>query len=126
MHSYSCDRGLGRDYRKPGPRTQVGNHVVPGGRRHPPGTHHQRIAIVLTTACYPTTTALMTGAVGMPLKARTASSCRCKAKGLKMATQRAIDKADIQRRINKLAEAIRDGDVDALMYLYAPDIVSFD
>jgi ketosteroid isomerase-like protein len=45
---------------------------------------------------------------------------------LKMATQRAIDEADIRRRIDKLAEAIRAMDLDGVMSIYAPDIVSFD
>ena len=43
-----------------------------------------------------------------------------------MATQRSIDEADIRRRIDKLAEAIRAMDLDSVMSIYAPDIVSFD
>src|SRR5262249_51284140 len=48
MHTYSCDRTPGRGRRKHGPLD--GNHVVPGGRRQTPGTHHRRVAIVLTTS----------------------------------------------------------------------------
>jgi ketosteroid isomerase-like protein len=43
-----------------------------------------------------------------------------------MATQRTIDEADIRRRIDKLAEAIRTMDLEGVMSIYAPDIVSFD
>lgn len=43
-----------------------------------------------------------------------------------MATQRALDEADIRRRIDRLANAIRAMDLDAVMSAYAPDIVSFD
>jgi uncharacterized protein (TIGR02246 family) len=43
-----------------------------------------------------------------------------------MATQRAIDEADIRRRIDKLANALRAMDLDGVMSIYAPDIVSFD
>jgi len=43
-----------------------------------------------------------------------------------MATQQVMDQADIRRRIDTLAEAIRARDIDTLMSLYAPDIVSFD
>lgn len=43
-----------------------------------------------------------------------------------MATQRAIDEAEIRRRIDKLVTAIRAMDVDGAMSIYAPDIVSFD
>jgi len=43
-----------------------------------------------------------------------------------MATQRAIDEADIRQRIDKLAEAIRAMDLEGAMSIYAPDIVSFD
>jgi uncharacterized protein (TIGR02246 family) len=48
------------------------------------------------------------------------------AKGAKMATQRAVDEANIRRRIDKLAEAIRAMDLDGVMAIYAPDMVSFD
>jgi ketosteroid isomerase-like protein len=37
-----------------------------------------------------------------------------------------IDEADIRDRINKLVEAIRAMDLDGVMSIYAPDIVSFD
>src|SRR5215510_1445865 len=43
-----------------------------------------------------------------------------------MATQHAIDEADIRQRIEKLAEAIRAMDLEGVMSIYAPDIVSFD
>jgi ketosteroid isomerase-like protein len=43
-----------------------------------------------------------------------------------MATQQAIDEADIRQRIGKWAEAIRAMDLEAVMSVYAPDIVSFD
>lgn len=43
-----------------------------------------------------------------------------------MATQRAIDEADIRRRIDTLANAIRAMDLEGLKSIYAPDIVSFD
>jgi len=43
-----------------------------------------------------------------------------------MATQHAIDEADIRQRIDKLAEAIRAMDLERVMSIYAPDIVSFD
>jgi uncharacterized protein (TIGR02246 family) len=43
-----------------------------------------------------------------------------------MATQHAMDEADIRQRIAKLTEAIRAMDIDAVAPIYAPDIVSFD
>ena len=43
-----------------------------------------------------------------------------------MATQRATDEADIQQRIDKLLAALHAMDLDGVMALYAPDIVSFD
>jgi ketosteroid isomerase-like protein len=43
-----------------------------------------------------------------------------------MATQRAIDEADIRRRMDKWAEAIRTMDLDGVTSSYAPDIASFD
>ena len=43
-----------------------------------------------------------------------------------MATQRAIDEADIRRRIDTAVKAIRAMDLEGVMALYAPDIVSFD
>ena len=43
-----------------------------------------------------------------------------------VATQRATDEADIRQRIYKLAEAIRAMDLEGVMSIYAPDIVSFD
>ncbi len=39
---------------------------------------------------------------------------------------RANDEADIRRRIDKAVEAIRATDLEALMPIYAADIVSFD
>jgi uncharacterized protein (TIGR02246 family) len=43
-----------------------------------------------------------------------------------MATQHASDEADIRQRIDKLVEAIRAMDLEGVMSIYAPDIVSFD
>ena len=48
------------------------------------------------------------------------------AKGEEMATQRAIDEADIRRRIDKLADAISTMDLEIVMSFYARDMVSFD
>ena len=43
-----------------------------------------------------------------------------------VATQRATDEADIRQRIDKLAEAIRAMNLEGVMSIYTPDIVSFD
>ena len=43
-----------------------------------------------------------------------------------MATQHAIDEAQIRQRIGKLTEALRAMDLEDVMSIYAPDIVSFD
>jgi ketosteroid isomerase-like protein len=43
-----------------------------------------------------------------------------------MATQHAIDEAQIRQRIGKLTEALRAMDLERVMSIYAPDIVSFD
>ncbi len=43
-----------------------------------------------------------------------------------MATQHATDETDIRQRIDKLVEAIRAMDLEGVMSMYAPDIVSFD
>ena len=43
-----------------------------------------------------------------------------------MATQHAIDEADIRERIDKVVEAIRAMDLEGLKSMYAPNIVSFD
>jgi ketosteroid isomerase-like protein len=43
-----------------------------------------------------------------------------------MATQRASDEAHIRQRIGKLTEALRAMDLEGVMAIYAPDIVSFD
>ena len=43
-----------------------------------------------------------------------------------MATQHAIDEADIRQRIAKYATAIRAKDLERVMSIFAPDIVSFD
>ncbi len=43
-----------------------------------------------------------------------------------MATQHAVDEADIRQLIDKLVEAIRAMDVEGLKACFAPDIVSFD
>ena len=43
-----------------------------------------------------------------------------------MATQHASDEAHIRQRIDQLTEALRAMDLDGVMSIYAPDIVSFD
>jgi ketosteroid isomerase-like protein len=43
-----------------------------------------------------------------------------------MATQRATDEADIRRRIDNGVKAIRVMDLEGVMALYAPELVSFD
>jgi ketosteroid isomerase-like protein len=43
-----------------------------------------------------------------------------------MAAQRTTDEADIRQRIDRLAAAIRAMDLDAVMPIYAADLVSFD
>jgi uncharacterized protein (TIGR02246 family) len=43
-----------------------------------------------------------------------------------MTTQQAMDEADIRRRMDKWAEAIRAMDVDGVMSSYTADVVSFD
>jgi len=43
-----------------------------------------------------------------------------------MTTQRAIDEADIRRRIDNCAKALHAMDLEGVMAMYAPDIVSFD
>ena len=43
-----------------------------------------------------------------------------------MVTQRAIDEADIRQRIDRLAGALRDADLEAVMSIYTTDVVSFD
>jgi uncharacterized protein (TIGR02246 family) len=43
-----------------------------------------------------------------------------------MAIQRAADEANIRQRIDSWLEALRAMDLDAVMSLYAPNIVSFD
>ena len=43
-----------------------------------------------------------------------------------MTTQRATDEANIRQRINGWLEALRSMDLEGVMSLYAPDIVSFD
>jgi uncharacterized protein (TIGR02246 family) len=43
-----------------------------------------------------------------------------------MTTQRATDEADIRRRIDTGVQAIRAMDLEGVMALYAPDVVSFD
>ena len=43
-----------------------------------------------------------------------------------MAIQPATDEADIRHRIDRLVEALRAMDLEGVMSLYAPDIVSFD
>jgi uncharacterized protein (TIGR02246 family) len=43
-----------------------------------------------------------------------------------MATQHAIDEADIRQRIDKFVEAVRAMDLEGVKPIYAPDIVSFD
>jgi uncharacterized protein (TIGR02246 family) len=43
-----------------------------------------------------------------------------------MAIQRATDEANIRQRINRWVEALCTMDLEGVMSLYAPDIVSFD
>jgi ketosteroid isomerase-like protein len=43
-----------------------------------------------------------------------------------MVTQRAMDEADIRRQIDRLVAALHVMDLEGVMALYAPDIVSFD
>lgn len=43
-----------------------------------------------------------------------------------IATEHSGDEADIRHRIDKLVRAIRAQDLDAVMSLYTPDVVSFD
>ena len=43
-----------------------------------------------------------------------------------MATQHAIDEAEIRQRIDALVEAIRGADLEGLKPLFAPEMVSFD
>jgi ketosteroid isomerase-like protein len=43
-----------------------------------------------------------------------------------IATQHPTGEADIRQRIDKLAGAIRAGDLDAVMSIYTTDVVSFD
>jgi uncharacterized protein (TIGR02246 family) len=43
-----------------------------------------------------------------------------------VATQRSDDEADIRRRTDQLAGAIRAADLEAVMSIYTPDVVSFD
>jgi uncharacterized protein (TIGR02246 family) len=43
-----------------------------------------------------------------------------------MPAQHAADEAEIRRLFGKLAEAIRAADLDGVMAIYAPDIVTFD
>lgn len=43
-----------------------------------------------------------------------------------MATQQAADEAAIRQRIDRMTEAIRAMDLEGVMPIYAPDIVSFD
>jgi ketosteroid isomerase-like protein len=43
-----------------------------------------------------------------------------------MATQHAVDEAEIRQQIDKLVGAIRAMDLEGLQPIYAPDIVTFD
>jgi uncharacterized protein (TIGR02246 family) len=43
-----------------------------------------------------------------------------------MATERATDEADIRQRVTRWIEALRAMDLEGVMSLYAPDVVSFD
>ncbi len=47
-------------------------------------------------------------------------------RGERVATQRSIDEAEIRRRIDELAKAIRSMNLERVMSTYAPGIVSFD
>ncbi|OBI17722.1 DUF4440 domain-containing protein [Mycobacterium sp. E2327] len=42
------------------------------------------------------------------------------------ATERSDDEADIRQRTDQLAAAIRAADLEVVMSIYAPDVVSFD
>ena len=65
--------------------------------------------------------------VVQPVHAGKRSSLRTSVNGgLIMATQRAVDEADIRQRIDKLVQAIRALDLEGVKPIYAPDIVSFD
>jgi ketosteroid isomerase-like protein len=46
--------------------------------------------------------------------------------GVTVATQRSDDEADIRRRTDQLAGAIRAADLEAVMSFYTSDVVSFD
>lgn len=43
-----------------------------------------------------------------------------------MATQSAVDEADVRQRVDQLVEAIRAMDLERLKPLYTPDVVTFD
>ena len=43
-----------------------------------------------------------------------------------MASQQASDEADIRQQVARLVEAIRAMDLEGVMSMYAPDVVSFD
>ena len=43
-----------------------------------------------------------------------------------MATQHAMDEADIRRRVNELVEAIRAMDLESVTSICAPNLVSYD
>jgi uncharacterized protein (TIGR02246 family) len=43
-----------------------------------------------------------------------------------MVAQHTVDEADIRQRIDKVVEAVRAMDLEAVKSIYAPDIVSFD
>ena len=45
---------------------------------------------------------------------------------VRLDAQRAMDEAEIRQRIDKLEAAIRVMDLNSVMSIYAPDIVSFD
>jgi uncharacterized protein (TIGR02246 family) len=47
-------------------------------------------------------------------------------KPVTVATQHSDDEAGIRRRTDELAGAIRAADLEAVMSIYAPDVVSFD
>ncbi|OBI94323.1 nuclear transport factor 2 family protein [Mycobacterium sp. 1245805.9] len=45
---------------------------------------------------------------------------------MNVATEHSDDEADIRRRTDELTGAIRAADLEAVMSIYAPDVVSFD
>jgi ketosteroid isomerase-like protein len=63
---------------------------------------------------------------GMQMMATSTTSDSKQEDYVTMATPHEIDEADIRQRIERLAEAIRAMDLESVMSIYAPDIVTFD